>query len=63
MEFEDLNISLDIPITSGVDIDEWRLKPLVKPKVMFLKLKLIMLVLRLLFADIEEKSRLLQAGE
>ncbi|XP_064401955.1 uncharacterized protein LOC135347813 isoform X3 [Halichondria panicea] len=33
VEFEDSNISLDIPITSGVDIDEWRLKPLVKPKI------------------------------
>ena len=33
MEFEDSNISLDIPLSSGVDINEWRLKPLVKPKV------------------------------
>ena len=53
VEFEDSNISLDIPLSSGVDINEWRLKPLVKPKVIFANSYQIMLVLRVLYADIK----------
>ncbi len=63
MEFEGSTISLDIPLSSGVDINEWRLKPLVKPKVIFSNSSQIMLVFRVLYADIKEKGRLLQAGE
>ncbi len=33
MEFDDTTISLDIPLSSGVDINEWSLLPLVTPTV------------------------------
>ncbi len=58
VEFEDSSISLDIPLSSGVDINEWRLKPLVKPKVIFsnsYQIQII-LVLRVLYADIKENG-------
>ena len=35
LEFDDSNISLDIPLPSGVDVNEWSLVPHVLPMVMF----------------------------
>ncbi len=35
LEFNDSNVALDIPLPSGVEVDEWSLVPLVPPIVMF----------------------------
>ena len=33
LEFDDSNITLDIPLPNGVEVDEWSLVPLVLPMV------------------------------
>ena len=61
LEFDDSNISLDIPLPSGVDVNEWSLVPLVLPMVKFVNSRL--LILYVLFIDIKKTSRLLQTRE
>ena len=40
MEFDDTNISLDIPLP-GINVDEWNIVPLVTPKVSFVLIRCI----------------------
>ena len=41
VEFDDTNISLDIPLSNGIDVNEWKILPLVTPKVSFVLIRCI----------------------
>lgn len=45
VEFVDSEISLDIPLSGGVKVDEWKILPLIHPMVWYYNYKLLVFVL------------------